>query len=114
MLNFTCFERHCLKHKKCKHLPDWDGAIFLEKNAKRQTREVLEAAHIITRNTFNSRNVFYRNSLGMGILERSSVAAKLAVGRVTGVTLYKVLAGFCSDLIMKSVPFVFRLCSDQG
>ena len=57
--------------EKCKHLPDWDGAILLEKNVKRQTRKVLEAAHIMTRNTFNSRS---------GFITWSSVAAKLAVG----------------------------------
>ena len=35
-----------LHTEKCKHPPDWSGAILLEKNVKRQTRKELEAAHI--------------------------------------------------------------------
>ena len=57
--------------EKYKHPPDWNGAILHEKNVKRQTRRVLEAAHIMTRNTFNSRS---------GFITWSPVAAKLAVG----------------------------------
>ena len=58
--------------EKCHHLPDWDGTKLLEKNVKKRTRKILEAAHIITRNTFNSRN---------GFITWSSRAAKLAVGQ---------------------------------
>ena len=58
--------------EKCHHLPDWDGTELLGKNVKKQTRKILEAAHIITRNTFNSRN---------GFITWSSCAAKLAVGQ---------------------------------
>ena len=57
--------------EKCHHLPDWDSTRLLEKNIKKQTRKILEAAHIITRNTFNSRS---------GFITWSSAAAKLAVG----------------------------------
>ena len=57
--------------EKSKHLPDWNGATLLGKNVKRQTRKVLEAAHIITWNTFNSRS---------GFITWPSATAKLAVG----------------------------------
>ena len=56
--------------EKCNNLPDWNGVRLLEKNIIKQTRKMLEAAHIITRNTFNSRN---------GFITWSSLAAKLAV-----------------------------------
>ena len=56
--------------EKCNHLPDWDRTRILEKNVKKQTRKTLEAAHIISRNTFNSRS---------GFITWSAAAAKLAV-----------------------------------
>ena len=57
--------------EECHHLPDWNETKLLEKNVKKRTRKVLEAAHILTRNTFNSRG---------GFITWSSAAAKLAVG----------------------------------
>ena len=58
--------------EECHHLPDWNETKLLEKNVKKRTRrKVLEAAHILTRNTFNSRD---------GFITWSSAAAKLAVG----------------------------------
>ena len=56
--------------EKCNNLPDWNGVRLLEKNIIKQTRKMLEAAHIITRNTFNSKNSF---------ITWSSLTAKLAV-----------------------------------
>ena len=56
--------------EKCNHLPDWSETRILERNIQKQTRKTLEAAHIITRNTFNSRS---------GFISLSSWAAKLAV-----------------------------------
>ena len=47
-----------LHFEKCNHLPDWEGTKILEKNIKKQTRKILEAAHISSRDTFNSRNGF--------------------------------------------------------
>ena len=57
--------------EKCGHLPDWDGTRLLAENIRKPTRKMLEAAHIITRNTFNSRS---------GFITWSSMAAKLVVG----------------------------------
>ena len=56
--------------EKCNHLPDWEGTKILEKNIKKRTRKMLEAAHIITRNTFNTRG---------GFITWASLAAKLVV-----------------------------------
>ena len=56
--------------EKYNHLPDWDGTKILENNIKKGTRKVLEAAHIITRDTFNSRS---------GFITWSSMAAKSVV-----------------------------------
>ena len=57
--------------EKYGHLPDWDNTRILEKNMKKSTRKMLEAAHIITRKTCNSR---------CGFITWSSMAAKLGVG----------------------------------
>ena len=57
--------------EKCDHLPDWDNTRILEKNMKKSTRKMLEAAHILTRETFNSR---------CGFITWSRMAAKLGVG----------------------------------
>ena len=40
------------------HLPDWENTRILEKNVQKQTRKILEAAHILSRDTFNSRTGF--------------------------------------------------------
>ena len=57
---------------ECQHLPKWDDAKILERNMKKQKkRKCLEAAHIMSRNTFNTRG---------GFITWSSIAAKLAVG----------------------------------
>ena len=56
--------------EKCNHLPDWNGTRLLEKNIKKSTRKMLEAAHILTRDTFNSRG---------GFITWSTMAAKLVV-----------------------------------
>lgn len=56
---------------KCDHLPDWERTRLLEKNIKKSTRKMLEAAHILTRDTFNSR---------CGFITWSTIAAKLVVG----------------------------------
>ena len=58
--------------EQCNHLPDWENTKILEKNMKKSTRKILEAAHIITRDTFNSRN---------GFITWSSMAAKSTVGQ---------------------------------
>ena len=52
------------------HLPDWAGAKVLEKNVKKKTRKILEAAHILSRETINTRN---------GFITLASSAACLAV-----------------------------------
>ena len=57
--------------EKCKHLPIWSATKILEKKAGRQIRKTLEAAHIATRDTFNSRSGFVTWALP---------AAKLSVG----------------------------------
>ena len=41
--------------EECHLLPDWIETKLLVKNVTKQTRKVLEAGHILTRNTFNSR-----------------------------------------------------------
>ena len=56
---------------QCNHLPDWEGTRILEKNIKKQTRKLLEAAHILSRETLNSRN---------GFITLASSAVRLAVG----------------------------------
>ena len=43
---------------QCNHLPDWENTKILEKNVQKQTRQILEAAHILSRDTFNSRTGF--------------------------------------------------------
>ena len=58
--------------EKCDHLPDRDRTRILAENVRKPTRKMLEAAHIITRNTLNSRS---------GFITWSSIAAKLAVGK---------------------------------
>ena len=63
--------------EKCDHLPDWDGTRLLEMKVRKQTRKILEAAHIATRNTFNSKS---------GFITWSSTAAKLAVGEKNNAT----------------------------
>ena len=54
----------------CHHLPNWEETKVLEKNISKKKRKTLEAAHIITRDTFNSRS---------GFITWSGTAAKLAV-----------------------------------
>ena len=54
--------------EKYGHLPDWDNTRILEKNMKKSTRKMLEAAHIITRKTCNSR---------CGFITWSSMAAEI-------------------------------------
>ena len=56
--------------EECQHLPKWDDTKILERNMKKRKRKCLEAAHIMSRNTFNTRN---------GFITWSSIAAKLAV-----------------------------------
>ena len=56
---------------ECQHLPKWEETRLLEKNMTKRKRKILEAAHIITRNTYNSRG---------GFITWASTAAKLAVG----------------------------------
>ena len=43
---------------ECHHLPEWTGVRVLEKGVKKRTRKILEAAHIASKNTLNSRNGF--------------------------------------------------------
>lgn len=57
---------------QCHHLPDWEGTRILEKNVNKKTRKILEAAHISSRNTFNSRS---------GFITLASGAVSLAVER---------------------------------
>ena len=58
---------------KCNHLPNWDDTRILEKNVKKQTRKILEAAHISSRNTFNSRSGFIALASGaVSLAVRSS------------------------------------------
>ena len=59
---------------KAGHLPRWEHAEILEKGMKKSVRKALEAAHIKTRDTLNTRGGFY------AVAEAS---AKLAV-RGTG------------------------------
>ena len=66
------FHRTSNAIEKCSHLPHWDDTNILEKNIKKSTRKVLEAAHIITRDTFNSMS---------GFITWSSMAAKSVVGQ---------------------------------
>ena len=40
------------------HLPDWKGTRLLEKKISKQTRKILEAAHISERDTINTRKGF--------------------------------------------------------
>ena len=56
---------------ECQHLPMWENTTILEKNMKKKNRKIIEAAHILSRNTFNTRN---------GFMTWASTAAKLAVG----------------------------------
>ena len=56
---------------ECQHLPMWENTKILEKNMKKKNRKIIEAAHILSRNTFNTRN---------GFMTWASTAAKLAVG----------------------------------
>jgi len=55
---------------KCKHLPKWSETKILEKNIKKQTRKILEAAHIMSRDTFNTR---------LGCITWATPAVNLAV-----------------------------------
>ena len=57
--------------ENCNHLPDWDRTRVLEKNVRRQKRKILEAAHILSRETFNVRS---------GFIALASGAVRLAVG----------------------------------
>ena len=71
-VKFHCVSNAIVLHiEKCNNFPDWGRTSLLEKNVKEQTRKMLEAAHIITRDTFNSRS---------GFITWSSAAARLAVG----------------------------------
>ena len=56
--------------EKCNHLPDWKNTRILERNLKKQTRKILEAAHISARDTLNSR---------VGFIVLASGAVSLAV-----------------------------------
>ena len=56
----------------CRHLPKWEDTKILEKGMSKQKRKILEAAHIMCKNTFNTRS---------GFITWSSSAAKLAVGK---------------------------------
>ena len=53
---------------ECHHLPDWGGVRVLEKNMRKQMRKILEAAHIASKNTLNSRNGFIALASGAGNL----------------------------------------------
>ena len=57
--------------ENCGSLPDWDNTMILEKNMTKSTRKMLEAAHILTRKTCNSK---------CGFITWSGMAAKLGVG----------------------------------
>ena len=54
------------------HLPRWDQAGILEKGIKKDIRKALEAAHIKTRDTLNTRAGFYT---------MAAACAKLATNR---------------------------------
>ena len=56
---------------ECKHLPKWKDTKILEKNIRKRHRKTLEAAHIMSRNTYNTRS---------GFVTWANLAAKLAVG----------------------------------
>ena len=58
--------------EQCQHLPDWEDTRILEKNLKKKTRKILQAAHIASRNTMNSRN---------GFIALASGAASIAIRR---------------------------------
>lgn len=55
---------------ECGHLPKWEETNILEKNMKKRNRKLLEAAHIATRNTFNTRS---------GFITWANTAARFAV-----------------------------------
>ena len=55
---------------ECHHLPNWEETKILEKNIKKRNRKLLEAAHIASRDTFNTRS---------GFITWSSIAAKFAL-----------------------------------
>ena len=43
-----------LHAEQCHHLPNWHTTILLEKNVRKRTRKILEAAHISARDTVNT------------------------------------------------------------
>ena len=57
--------------EECQSLPKYEETKILEKNMTKRKRKIIEAAHIISRNTFNTRS---------GFITWASTAAKLAVG----------------------------------
>ena len=57
--------------EKCNHLPDWDGTHILGKNMTKRKRKIIEAAHIISRETFNTRS---------GFIPLASGAVRLVIG----------------------------------
>ena len=59
--------------EKSGHLPRWEEAEILEKGIKKDIRRALEAAHIITKHTYNTRAGFY--TLGQATAELCSSAA---------------------------------------
>ena len=56
----------------CQHLPKWEEMKILEKDITKRKRKILEAAHIMTKNTFNTRS---------GFITWAGSAARLAVRR---------------------------------
>ena len=56
---------------ECRNLPKWEDTRNLEKTMKKRNRKILEAAHILSRNTFNTRS---------GFITWAGTVAKLAVG----------------------------------
>ena len=63
--------------EKSGHLPRWEEAEILEKGIKKDIRRALEAAHIMTKRTYNTRAGFY--TLGQA-------TAELALQRRSGIT----------------------------
>ena len=85
--------------EECHHLPDWNETNLLEKKVKKRTIKVLEAAHILTRNTFNSWD---------GFITWSSAAAKLADRLIKHIIFtYRILHGFCNGSLVNCIIPVF-------
>ena len=58
------------------HLPRWEGAEILEKGMNKNIRRALEAAHIKTKNTLNTRGGFYSMAAAtarLSLLKRSTL-----------------------------------------